>query len=174
MSQLMEGSTPGFTPRSTHTDTDAAAEFDTLRVGTPHPEHRHVVLPSAGLRDTLGTAPLTDPLAAFSQSVGQATARLVTAQMFGRFRDPVTAGLERPADVSDEAERALRERIQQRRLAQAQPQRGRQIAPTAGRGSVFQRLGGRPGFSSRRRKFPSATGDDPSQDRKREATWPWI
>ena len=29
--------TPGITPRSTHTDTDAAAEFDTLQVGTPHP-----------------------------------------------------------------------------------------------------------------------------------------
>ena len=50
----------------------------------------------------------------------------------------------RPADISDEAERALRERIQQRQLAQAQPQRGRQAAPTGGRTSVFQRLGGRP------------------------------
>ena len=43
-------STPGFTPRSTHTDTDTATEFDTLRVGTPHPEHRHVTLPSVELR----------------------------------------------------------------------------------------------------------------------------
>ena len=99
-------------PRSTHTDTDAATEFDTLRVGTPHSEHHHVALPFVGLWDACGTAPLTDPLAAFSQSVGQATARLVTAQMFGRFKDPVTAGLERPADVSDDAERALWERIQ--------------------------------------------------------------
>ena len=79
-------STPGATPQSTHTDTDAAMEFDTLRVGTPHPEYRHVALPSVGLRDTCGTTPLTDLLAAFSQSVGQATARLVTAQMFGRFQ----------------------------------------------------------------------------------------
>ena len=146
-------STPGVTPRSTHTDTDAATEFDTLRVGTPHPEHRHVALPSVELRDTCGTAPLTDPLAAFSQSVGQATARLVTAQMFGRFKDPVTAGMERPADVSDDAEKALRERIQQRRLAQAQPQRGREVAPTAGRGSIFQWLGGRPGSPAGEEKF---------------------
>ena len=30
-----ESSTPGATPQSTHTDTDAVAEFDTLQVGTP-------------------------------------------------------------------------------------------------------------------------------------------
>ena len=30
-----EESTPGATPQSTHTDTNAATEFDTLRVGTP-------------------------------------------------------------------------------------------------------------------------------------------
>ena len=65
--------------------------------------------------------------------------------MFGRFKDPVTASMERPADVSDDAEKALREWIQQRQLAQAQPQRGRAVVPTAGRGSVFQQLGDRPG-----------------------------
>ena len=33
-------STPGIIkPRSTHTDTDAAADLDTLQVGTPHPEY---------------------------------------------------------------------------------------------------------------------------------------
>ena len=115
-------STPGAMPRSTHTDTDAATEFDTLRVGTPCPECRHVALPSAGLWDPCRTTPLSDPLAAFSQSVGQATARLVTAQMFGRFQDPATAGMQRPAAVSDDAERPLRERIHQRRLVQAQNQ----------------------------------------------------
>ena len=52
--------------------------------------------------------------------------------------------MERPADVSDDAERALREQIQQRRLVQAQSQRSREATPTAGRGSVFQQLGGRP------------------------------
>ena len=35
--------TPGFMPRSTHTDTNAAADLDTLQVGTPHPEYRHMV-----------------------------------------------------------------------------------------------------------------------------------
>ena len=137
----------------THTDTDAAMEFDTLRVGTPHPEHRHVALPFVGLQDTCGMAPLTDPLAASSQSVGHATARLVTAQMFGRFQDPITAGLERPADVSDDAERALRERIQQRLLAQVQNQQSREVAPTAGRGSIFQRLGGQPGSPAGEENF---------------------
>ena len=73
--------------------------------------------------------------------MGQAAAELVTTQMFGRFHDPVTTGLPRPAAVSDEAERALRERFHQRRLAQAQNQRSREAASTAGRGSVFQRLG---------------------------------
>ena len=120
---------------------------------TPHPEHHHVILPSVELRDTCGTAPLTDPLAAFSQSVGQATARLVTAQMFGRFRDPVTTGMERPAEVSDDVEKAIWERIQQRRLAQAQPQRGWEVAPTTSHGSVFQRLGGRPGSPAGEEKF---------------------
>ena len=132
--------TPGDTPRSTHTDTDAATEFDTLRVGTPRPEHRHVALPDAGLRGPGGDAALTGPLAAFSQSVGEAAAKLVTTQMFGRFHDPATAGLPRPAAVSDEAEKALRERFHQRRLAQAQTQRSREAAST-GRGTVFQRLG---------------------------------
>ena len=135
------GGTPGFTPRSTHTDTDAATEFDTLRVGTPHPEHRHVALPTAALREPCEEPALTDPLAAFSQSVGQAAARLVTTQMFGRFHDPATASLQRPAAVSDEAEKALREWFHQRRLAQAQTQRSREATSTAGRGSVFQRLG---------------------------------
>ena len=76
-------------------------------------------------QDTRRTVPPTNPVVAFSQTVGQATAKLVTAQIFGRFKNPATTGLERPADVSDDAERALRERIQQRRLAQAQPPRGR-------------------------------------------------
>ena len=132
--------TPGDTPRSTHTDTDAATEFDTLRVGTPRPEQRHVALPDAGLRGPSGDVALTGPLAAFSQSVGEAAAKLVTTQMFGRFQDPATAGLPRPAAVSDEAEKALRERFHQRRLAQAQTQRSREAAST-GRGTVFQRLG---------------------------------
>ena len=131
--------TPGITPRSTHTDTDAATEFDTLRVGTPHPEHRHVALPTDELREPPGGPALADPVAAFSDSIGQAAARFVTTQLYGRFRDPVTAGLQRPEAVSDEAEKALRERFHQRRLAQAQNQR--QAASTAGRGTVFQRLG---------------------------------
>ena len=134
-------STLGDTPWSTHTDTDAATEFDTLRVGTPHPEHRHFAPPSAMLREPCGKSALTGPLAAFSESVGQAAAKLVTTQVFGQFHDPAAAGLPRPAAVSDEAERALRERFHQRRLAQAKTQRSQQAASTARSGSVFQRLG---------------------------------
>ena len=54
----------------------------------------------------------------------------------------MTTGRERPAqsaDVTDDAERALRERILQRRLAQTQLPEGTK------RESVFQRLGGRVG-----------------------------
>ena len=134
-------STPGITPRSTHTDTDAAADLDTLQVGTPHPEYHHVV-PSDEPRNVFGTVSQTDPVAAFTMSVGQVTAKLVSAQIFGRFQDTTTMGRERPAqsaDVTDDAERALRERILQRRLAQAQLPEG------AKRESVFQRLGGRAG-----------------------------
>ena len=128
-----EESTPGATPRSTHTDTDAATEFDTLQVGTPHPEHRHVVLPSDEPRSASGSASLPDPVAAFTKSVGQATAQLVSAQLFGRFKDTTAPGRERPAqfaDVSDDAERAFREQIQQRQLTQAQ--RTRTVPCSAG------------------------------------------
>ena len=134
-------STPGITPRSTHTDTDAAADLDTLQVGTHHPEYHHVV-PSDEPRNVFGTVSQTDPVAAFTMSVGQVTAKLVSAQIFGRFRDTMTTGRERPAqsaDVTDDAERALRERILQQQLAQAQLPEG------AKRESVFQRLGGRAG-----------------------------
>ena len=111
--------TPGFMPRSTHTDTDAAADLDTLQVGTPHPEYRHVVPPSDEPRNVFGTVTQTDPaaVAAFTVSMGQATAKLVSAQIFGRFKDNTTTGRERPAqsaDVTDDAERALRERIRKR------------------------------------------------------------
>ena len=107
-------STPGFTPRSTHTDTDTAADLDTLQVGTPHPEYCHMVPPSDEPRNVFETVTQTDPVAvaAFTASVGQATAKLVSAQIFGRFKDTTTTGRERPAqsaDVTDDAERALRE-----------------------------------------------------------------
>ena len=131
--------------RSTHTDTDAATEFDTLRVRTPRPEHRHVVLPSDEPRNASGSASLPDPVAAFMKSVGQATAQLVSAQLFRQFKDATAPGQERPAqfaDVSDDAERALREQIQQRQLTQAQ--RTRTVPCSARRGSVFQHLGSQP------------------------------
>ena len=139
-----EESTPGATPWSTHTNTDAATEFDTLRVGTPRPEHRHVVLPSDEPRSASGSAPLPDLVAALTKSVGQATAQLVSAQLFGRFKDTTAPGRERLAqfaDVSDDAERALWEQIQQRQLTQAQ--RTQTVPCSAGRGSMFQCLGSR-------------------------------
>ena len=76
-------STPGITPRSTHTDTDAADDLDTLQVGTPHPEHRHMVSSSDEPRNVFGTVSQTDLVVAFTMSVGQATAKLVSAQIFG-------------------------------------------------------------------------------------------
>ena len=79
------------------------------------------------------------------KSVGQATAQLVSVQLFGRFKDTTAPGRERLAqfaEVSDDAERALRERIQQRQLTQAH--RTRTVPNSAGRGSVFQHLGSRP------------------------------
>ena len=95
-------------------------------------------------------------MAAFTQTLGQATAKLVTAQIFGQFKDATTTGWERPAhtaDVSDDAERALQERIQPRQVAQAQPVPGRAVAATAGRGSVFQWLGEWPGSPAEGNRF---------------------
>ena len=116
-----------------------AANLDTLQVGTPHPEYHHMVPPSDEPRNVFGTVTQTDPeaVAAFMASVGQATAKLVSAQIFGQFKDTTTTGRERPAqsvDVTDDAEWALRERIRQRRLQKS-----------TRRESVFQRLGGRAG-----------------------------
>ena len=71
-----------------------------------------MVLPSDEPRSASGSASLPDPVAAFTKSVGQATAQLVSAQLFGQFKDATAPGRERPAqfaDVSDDAERALRE-----------------------------------------------------------------
>ena len=58
------------------------------------------------------SASLPDLVAVFTKSVGQATAQLVSAQLFGWFKDATAPGWERPAqfaDVSDDAERALQE-----------------------------------------------------------------
>ena len=62
-------------------------------------------------------------------------AQLVYTQLFGQFKDATAPGRERPAqfaDVSDDAERALREQIQQRQLTQAQ--RTRTVPCSAGEG----------------------------------------
>ena len=104
-----------------------------------------MVLPSDEPRSASGSASLPDPVAAFTKSVEQATAQLVSTQLFGQFKDATAPGQERPAqfaDVSDDAERALQEQIQQRQLTQAQ--RTRTVPCSAGHGSVFQHLGSRP------------------------------
>ena len=75
-----------------------------------------MVLPSDELRNAFGLVPPVDPVTVFTESVGQATAQLFSAQIFGWFKDPTASGQGRPAqsvDVSDDAEKAIRERIRQ-------------------------------------------------------------
>ena len=135
--------TLGTTPRSTHTDTDAAADLETLRVGTPRPEERCVVAPFNRPTGPPGLIPPTNAVAVFSESVGHAAAKLISAQLFRRFQDASTIERERlaqPEAVSDDVEGALWERIRQRRLAQTQALKDQAVTDTARRGSVFQCL----------------------------------
>ena len=131
--------TPG-SPRSTHTDTDAAMEMGGLSVAPGGPDQRHVTLRGSAPPATQRTMSTPDLAATVARGVAAAATEILE-----RFtRPPQLNEADRPP-VDRAADAAIREHFQ-RRLAAATP-------ATTGRTSAFDRLGHRTPTQQEEDKF---------------------